>query len=64
MMKKGIWFLLSAAVAMTFAFAVTRIVVRGSRPHVLAFGAKDHESKNFNSFPIDIPETEFDDWLS
>jgi hypothetical protein len=63
-MKKGIWIALTTVVAMTVAFTVTRVVVRSSRPHVLAFGAKDHRNKNFNSFPIDIPETEFDDWLS
>jgi len=63
-MKKGIWIALTTVIAMTVAFAVTRVVVRSSRPHVLAFGAKDHWNKNFNSFPIDIPETEFDDWLS
>ncbi|HTR82551.1 MAG TPA: hypothetical protein VMM58_13060 [Bacteroidota bacterium] len=63
-MKKSIWFMLGATAAMMVAFAVTRIVVRGAKPHVLAFGTKSHESKNFNSFPIDIPTTEFDDWLS
>ena len=63
-MKKGIWFTLAVVVAMTTGYAVTKIIIRGSKPHVLAFGAKDHENKNFNSFPIDIPEGEFDDWLS
>lgn len=63
-MKKGIWFALAAVVAMTMAYAVTKVIIRGSKPHVLAFGAKDHLNKNFNSFPIEIPEREFDDWLS
>ena len=63
-MKKGIWLALTAIVAMTTAYAITKMFVRGSKPHVLAFGAKDHLNKNFNSFPIDFPEREFDDWLS
>jgi len=63
-MKKGIWIALAATVALTVAYAVTRVVVRNTKPHILAFGAKDHGNRNFNSFPIDIPETEFDDWLS
>lgn len=62
--RRGIWLALTVVVAMTMAYAVTKIIVRGSKPHVLAFGAKDHLNKNFNSFPIDIPEREFDDWLS
>jgi hypothetical protein len=62
--RRGLWFVLTAVVAMTMAYAVTKVFIRGSKPHVLAFGAKDHLNKNFNSFPIEIPEREFDDWLS
>ncbi len=61
--RRGIWFALTAVAVMTMAYAVTKVIIRGSKPHVLAFGAKDHLNKNFNSFPIEIPEREFDDWL-
>ncbi len=59
--KKGIWFAFTAVVAMTMMVTVTKYTVRGSKPYVLAFGGKDHENKNFNSFPIDSSEREFDD---
>jgi hypothetical protein len=63
-MKKGMWFLLTALLGMTAAYAVTKMIVRSSKPHVIAFGAKNHDEKNFGSFPMDFPEKEFDDWLS
>lgn len=62
--RRGVWLALIVAAAVTMAYAVTKIIARGTKPHVIAFGAKDHLNKNFNSFPIDIPEKEFDDWLS
>jgi hypothetical protein len=62
--KKGIWFAFTPVVAMTMMVTVTTCIVSGSTPHVLASGGKDHENKNFNSFPIDSSEREFDDWLS
>ena len=62
--RKGLWFVFTAAVALITACAITKIAAWSLKPHVLVFGAKDHENKNFNSFPIDIPEREFDDWLS
>ena len=63
-MKKGIWFAFTAVVAMTMMYAVTKHIVRGSRPHLSAFDAKDHDNKHFNSFPVDGSEREFDDWFS
>ncbi len=63
-MKKGTWVAIVAVAALTVAYAVTKVIVRGSKPRVIAFGSKDHENRNFNSFPIDIPEEEFDNWLS
>ena len=63
-MNKGIWFAFTAVVAMTMMYAVTKVVVRGSRPRVPAFDAMDHENEHFNSFPVDSSEQEFDDWLS
>jgi hypothetical protein len=63
-MKRGIWFALAAVAGMTLMYAATKYIVRGSGPHVIAFGGKNHEDKNFNSFPIDSSTREFDDWLS
>ena len=63
-MKKGIWFAFSAVAAMTMIYTVAQYIVSGSTPCVLAFGGKDHENRNFNSFPIDNSAREFDDWLS
>ncbi len=63
-MKKGIWFALTAVVAMTMMYTVTRVIVRGSRPIRPAFGADDHENNNFNSSPVDGSAVELDDWLS
>lgn len=63
-MKKGIWFALTAVLAMTMMFAVTKHIVRGSKPRMSAFDAKNDEKEHFNSFPVDNSEREFDDWLS
>ncbi len=63
-MKKGIWFAFTAVVAMTMIYSVTKYIVRGSKRHVLAVNERNHENKNFNSFPIDSSEREFYDWLS
>ena len=60
-MKKAMVFVLFAALG---AAAITVMALRWSKPHVLAFGSKEHYNKNFNLFPIDFPEREFDDWFS
>jgi hypothetical protein len=62
--KKGIWFVFTAVGAMTMMVTMTTYVVLGATPTVLASDRKNHENKNFNSFPIDSSEREFDDWLS
>ncbi len=63
-MKKSVWYLVATVVGLTAAFAATKALLRLMRPRVLAFGVKDHANRNFDSFPIDIPEKEFEDWLS
>ena len=54
--KKGIWFALTAVAVMTMMIAVRTFIVRGPGSCVIAFGGRDHENKNFNSFPIGAPE--------
>lgn len=61
-MNKGRWFALTAVVAMIQD--LTTCSDRGSTPRVLAMDAKNHETKNFNSFPIEISERDVDDCLS
>ena len=63
-MKKGIWFVFSAVAEMTMIYTTAMHIVSGSTPRVLAFGGKNHENTNFNSFPINNSAREFDDWLS
>ncbi len=63
-MKKSLWYVAATVAGLTAPFAVTKALVRLMRPHVLAYGIKDHANRNFDSFPIDIPEKEFEDWLS
>ena len=60
--KKGIWFF--SAVGSMMMVMMATYAVRGSTPTVLAPDGSNHENKNFNSFPIDSSEREFDDWLS
>lgn len=55
---------MTAVLAMTMMFAVTKHIVRGSKPRMSAFDAKNDEKEHFNSFPVDNSEREFDDWLS
>jgi len=63
-MKKGIWFVFTAVDAMAMMVTMATYVVLGATPTDLASDGKNHENKNFNSFPIDSSEREFDDWLS
>ena len=60
-MKKGIWFVFTACVAMTMVSAIRAYIARGLKPRVLALDSHNHENKNFNPFPIEISERDFDD---
>jgi hypothetical protein len=59
-----IWFAYTAVVAMTMMNIATMYIVSDSAPHVVAFGGRNRENKDFNSFPIDSSEWEFNDRLS
>ena len=64
-MKKGIWFAFTAVVAMTMMYTGDKATLSAAPRRVCSHPTeRNHENKNFNSFPIDNSEREFDDWLS